>query len=226
MLDAAVRLAGEGGPAAVTVAAVARAVGGPSGSVYHRFAGRPALAAALWNRTVARFQEGWLAALAADPAERAVPAAAGHVVAWSRAHEAEARVLLYGAADFDEPGWAPEDRAELRRLNARIGPALRDLAARLRAARLPAAHEATANEATANEATANEATANHATTDHATVDEVRGAADLVELLTVATIDLPGAVVRRHLRRGQGIPAGAEVMVSRAAASLLVLETCL
>ncbi|MET7396090.1 TetR family transcriptional regulator [Dactylosporangium sp. NPDC005572] len=195
MLDAAVRLAGEGGPAAVTVAAVARAVGGPTGSVYHRFAGRPALAAALWNRTVARFQEGWLAALAADPAERAAAAAAGHVVAWSRANEAEARVLLYGAADFDEPGWAPEARAELRRLNARIGPALRDLAARLRAA-------------------------NKATTD------ARHPADLVELLTVATIDLPGAVVRRHLRRGKGIPAGAEMMVSRAAGSLLVLEACL
>ncbi|GGM61803.1 TetR family transcriptional regulator [Dactylosporangium sucinum] len=183
MLDAAVRLAGEGGPAAVTVAAVARAVGGPSGSVYHRFAGRPALAAALWNRTVARFQEGWLAAVAAEPVERAAPAAAGHVVAWSRAHDGEARVLLYGAGDFDEASWAPEDRAELRRLNARLGPALRDLAARL------------------------------------------GIAD-VELLTMATIDLPGAVVRRHLRRSSGIPADAEARVSRAAAALLVLETCL
>jgi len=131
LLDAAVRLVAEGGPRAVSMAAVARAAGGPSGSVYHRFAGRPALTAALWLRTVARFQEGWLAALAAEPATTAGPRAARHVVAWSRANEAEARVLLYGAADFGEPEWAAADRAELARLNARIPAALRALAARL-----------------------------------------------------------------------------------------------
>ncbi|WP_433060346.1 TetR/AcrR family transcriptional regulator [Dactylosporangium sp. CS-033363] len=64
LLDAAVRLVVAGGPKALTMAAVAREAGGPSGSVYHRFAGRPALAAALWLRTVERFQDGFLAALA------------------------------------------------------------------------------------------------------------------------------------------------------------------
>jgi AcrR family transcriptional regulator len=186
LLDAAVRLVGEGGPRAVTVAAVARAAGGPSGSVYHRFAGRAGLTAALWLRTVGRFQEGFFAALEQEPAAGAAPAAARHVVAWSRANEAEARVLLYGAADFGEADWAAEDRAALDRLNGRLPVALRRLAGRLG-------------------------------------DD---GAQAVERLALATIDLPAATVRRHLRFGHGFPPYAEDLVESSAAALLVLETCL
>ncbi|MFE3937072.1 TetR family transcriptional regulator, partial [Streptomyces goshikiensis] len=52
LLDAAVALAAAGGPAAVTMSAVAQAVGAPSGSVYHRVAGRPARHAEVWVRSV------------------------------------------------------------------------------------------------------------------------------------------------------------------------------
>ncbi|MFF8264165.1 helix-turn-helix domain-containing protein [Streptomyces virginiae] len=58
LLDAAVRLAAVGGPASVTMSAVAQAVGAPSGTVYHRFTGRTALLAEVWLCTVERFQEG------------------------------------------------------------------------------------------------------------------------------------------------------------------------
>ncbi|HLU76197.1 MAG TPA: SRPBCC family protein [Nonomuraea sp.] len=78
----------DGGPGAVTMTAVARSAGAPSGSVYHRFPGRPALLAALWLRTVDRFQQGFLAALDTDPPSQAAPAAARHVIEWSRAHPA------------------------------------------------------------------------------------------------------------------------------------------
>ncbi|NEE35160.1 helix-turn-helix transcriptional regulator, partial [Streptomyces sp. SID7982] len=67
LLDAAVRLAADGGPAAVTMSAVAQAVGAPSGSVYHRFAGRPALLAEVWLRTVERFQEEYTHSLDQEP---------------------------------------------------------------------------------------------------------------------------------------------------------------
>ncbi|GAA2382663.1 helix-turn-helix domain-containing protein [Dactylosporangium salmoneum] len=172
LLDAAVRLVETGGPRALTVAAVAREAGGPSGSVYHRFAGRPALAAALWLRTVARFQAGFLAALAAGaPAE-----AARHVVAWCRQHPGEGRILLYGAADFDRDAWSEEDRASLDRMNGAVIAALRALG---------------------------------------------GDFDKVVL---ALVDLPAALVRRHLRAGGGIPARAEDLAAETA--VLVLETCL
>lgn len=85
LLDAAVALAAAGGPAAVTMSAVAQAVGAPSGSVYHRFAGRPALLAEVWLRTVERFQRGYLAVLDGEPdPHRAARAGSRYVVAWSR----------------------------------------------------------------------------------------------------------------------------------------------
>lgn len=74
LLDAAVLLAAAGGPAAVTMSAVAQTVGAPSGSVYHRFPGRPALLAEVWLRTVEDFQEGYLAALDGDPDPAGRPA--------------------------------------------------------------------------------------------------------------------------------------------------------
>ncbi|MFI5912568.1 helix-turn-helix domain-containing protein [Dactylosporangium sp. NPDC051541] len=172
LLDAAVRLVAAGGPKALTMAAVARAAGGPSGSVYHRFAGRPSLAAALWLRTVERFQAGFFAALAAGrPA-----GAARHVVAWCREHPGEANVLLYRADDFDREHWSDEERAALDAMNRRAVHALRDLG---------------------------------------------GDFDKVVL---ALVDLPSALVRRHLRAGGEIPARAEELVEETA--VLILETCL
>lgn len=135
LLDAAVRLAAEAGPAGVTMSAVAAAVGAPSGSVYHRFAGRPALLAEVWLRTVERFQEGYFAALRSAPDPRAAGAAAArHIVAWSRAHPEEAALLLYGARDFGRDGWpaAYAERADRghRRVWDAVGALARDLGAR------------------------------------------------------------------------------------------------
>lgn len=130
LLDAAAALAAEAGPQAVTMSAVARRAGAPSGSVYHRFADRPALLAALWLRTVHRFQDGFFAALDGDPADAAI-AVARHVVEWCRAHPAEAAVLLYGARDFAEQDWSEQARAELKKANARVEREVRALAERL-----------------------------------------------------------------------------------------------
>ncbi|MFG3438424.1 TetR/AcrR family transcriptional regulator [Nonomuraea sp. NPDC047897] len=177
LLDAAVALAADGGPGAVTAAAVAREAGAPSGSVYHRFPGRSALLAALWLRTVERFQDGFLAALETVPAIEAAPAAARHVVAWSRAHPAECGILLYGAADFDERHWPAAARERLKLANGRVAAALRTLAGRL-------------------------------------------GRDDAERIVIATVDLPYAVVRRHLASGHGIPASAESTVADCAAALL------
>jgi len=55
LLDAAAALLTDGGPTAVTMSAVARAVGAPSGSMYHRFPTRAALCGGLWIRTEERF---------------------------------------------------------------------------------------------------------------------------------------------------------------------------
>jgi AcrR family transcriptional regulator len=131
LLDAAVRLAAESGPAALTMSAVAAAVGAPSGSMYHRFAGRSALLAEVWLRAVADFQTGYVDALrTADPLTAAV-AAARHVVEWSQANPAYTAILSYSAADFGSVDWPDEAMARLEASNRRTIRAIRALARRL-----------------------------------------------------------------------------------------------
>lgn len=62
-IDAALKITAEQGPAAVTIADVARAVGAPVGSVYHRFLSRDVLMAEVWLRVVASFQKEFLSML-------------------------------------------------------------------------------------------------------------------------------------------------------------------
>ncbi|GLY66628.1 TetR family transcriptional regulator [Amycolatopsis taiwanensis] len=131
LLDAAVDLAYDAGPAGVTVAAVARAAGAPSGSVYHRFPSAAALLAALWLRTLERFQEGFVAAISGEPVERAAEAAARYVVAWSRNHPREARLLRYGPRDFGQPDWPAAESDRFAADNRRVHEAVTALAARL-----------------------------------------------------------------------------------------------
>ncbi|GHI90178.1 hypothetical protein [Streptomyces xanthophaeus] len=159
---------------------MAQAVGAPSGSVYHRFAGRPALLAEVWLRTVEAFQEGYLALVEA-PSEpgAAAGAAARHVIAWSRAHPHEAALLLYGRADRSEEPRERADRGNARG-NARVLGAVGSLAAVLGA---------------------------------------NGPEDQ-ERVALALVDLPLAVVRRHLRSGRALPPYAEDLAEESAATLL------
>lgn len=181
LLDAAVRLAVASGPAGVTMSAVAHEVGAPSGSMYHRFAGRAALLAEVWLRTVERFQEGYFTAIGAEAdAWQAGRAAARHVITWSRAHPEEAALLLYGAEDFGRTGWSEEhiDRAD--RGSRRVRTALDSLAGSL-GAEGPQARER---------------------------------------VTLAVVDLPLSIVRRHLRSGLPLPAHAEALAEECTAALL------
>ncbi|WP_043263055.1 TetR family transcriptional regulator [Streptomyces sp. CT34] len=181
-LDAAVRRAAAAGPAGVTMSAVASELAAPSGSVYHRFAGRTELLAQTWLRTVENFQESYLAVLqAADcDAARAARGAARHVVAWSRAHPEQTAVLLHGADAFDRAHWPAPHRRRAELGNQRVHSALAALADAL---------------------------------------DLHGpeAADRVSL---ALIDLPLALVRRHLRGGGVLPAHAEDLAEQGAAALL------
>ncbi len=172
-LDAAAALLAADGPAAVTMSAVARAVGAPSGSMYHRFPTRAALCGELWIRTEERFQAGFVDALtsSADTTTRCL-AAALFAVQWCRDHRDEAQVLLVGAEALDRAEW-PQP------LKARREPMRRTLSRGL------------------------------ASVD---VDQDR--------LRAALIDVPYAVVRRHLVARQTIPASADAIVEDCAQALL------
>jgi AcrR family transcriptional regulator len=113
------------------MSAVAREASAPSGSVYHRFADRPTLLAALWVRTLARFQVGALAAMQSDPPLSAAIAAARHVVEWSRRNPAEAQVLLAGVREFGVDEWSEGSRDSLRSVQAEFDAAVHSLVRRL-----------------------------------------------------------------------------------------------
>lgn len=173
LLDAAAILLADGGPAAVTMSAVARAVGAPSGSMYHRFPTRAALCGELWIRTEQRFHSGVTAALSApeDPQTRCV-AGARFTVRWCREHPNEAQVLLVGADALGAADWPEHLIAARRRLHRKLRQLL---------AALPA------------------------DTDR---------------VSATIIDIPYAVVRRHLLAKRAIPAGVDDIVADCARALI------
>ncbi|BBX18359.1 TetR family transcriptional regulator [Mycolicibacterium duvalii] len=129
LLDAAAALLAADGAAAVTMSAVARSCGAPSGSVYHRFPSRAALCGELWLRTEERFVAELLTALAepGDPQQRCV-AAARRVLAWCRDHPAQAQVLLTGAAALGLGEWPETLSNRRKRLQRKQRKAFAELA--------------------------------------------------------------------------------------------------
>jgi AcrR family transcriptional regulator len=173
LLDAAAQVLADQGPAAVTMSAVARAVGAPSGSMYHRFPTRAALCGELWMRTEERFHAGFGEALSAagDPQARCVDAAR-FTVQWCRDNPDEAQVLLAGADALGAAEWPEPLTARRRRLHRKLRGLL---------AGLPAD---------------------------------------ADRVNAAVIDIPYAVVRRHLLAGQKIPPSAEAVVADCARALI------
>jgi AcrR family transcriptional regulator len=103
-LAAALAIAAERGPAAVTIASVTERLRAPTGSFYHRFASRSVLLGALWLQTVLDFRRGIGAAL--DRGDGL--GAALHTPAWVREHPDEARLLLLHSRDDFVRGEWPE----------------------------------------------------------------------------------------------------------------------
>jgi AcrR family transcriptional regulator len=173
LLDAAAALLAADGPAAVTMSAVARETGAPSGSMYHRFPTRAALCGELWIRTEERFNAGFTAALTAagDPQQRCV-AGATYTVQWCRGHPVEAQVLIAGADALCSAEWPAELSARHRSLRRTLRRLLADVPAD------------------------------------------------ADRVTAAVVDIPYAIVRRHLLTRQKIPETADAIVADCARILI------
>jgi AcrR family transcriptional regulator len=173
LLDAAAKLLAAEGSFAVTMSALARAVGAPSGSVYHRFASRAELCGELWVRTEERFHGGFSAALATSgsPEDRCV-AAARFTVRWCRDNPVEAQVLLVGADALCRSEWS----APLAARRNRLGRATRRL--------------------------------------------LTGIGADADRVNAAVVDVPYAIVRRHLVARQRVPASADQIVEDCARALI------
>lgn len=113
-----------------TIAHVAERIGGPVGSIYHRFPSREELFVALWLRAVSRFHVGLLEAAAQSDAHEAAVACAVHIPRFCRAHPADAVAMtLYRHQDLVESSPALL-RDEVRHVNDGVVTAMRDLTVR------------------------------------------------------------------------------------------------
>jgi AcrR family transcriptional regulator len=93
ILDAARALVLTNGPRAASVAAIAKASGAPTGTLYHRFGNRNGILAAAWLRALERFQSRAMAAASDTPLETTV-AMAVSIVQFARELPGDARLLL------------------------------------------------------------------------------------------------------------------------------------
>jgi len=131
MSGAALRLVAERGPQSVTIADLAREIGAPTGSIYHRYQSRDQLLAELWMDVVEGFQREFVAVLErARDLESAVEAAA-FMPAWARAHPLETRLLLlHRRGDFVTGQWPADLAGRAAALEPQLGQALRAFALR------------------------------------------------------------------------------------------------
>ncbi|GAA0036476.1 TetR/AcrR family transcriptional regulator [Brevibacterium metallidurans] len=126
ILDGAASALAEHGPRA-TIADVAAAIGGPTGSIYHRFASRDEVFARLWLRSIGRFHAGLLAAYGLPDPREAVAASARHVSAFCRDDPLAARsMLLHRQSTLAAEGPAGV-RDEAAHINDDIDAAMDDL---------------------------------------------------------------------------------------------------
>lgn len=132
ILAGAKHVSAEIGPQKLTIAAIAARAGVPVGSIYHRYASRDEILAALWLDLVEEFQERFLAHLEAGDSVRAGLAAVRYVCGWVRRRPHEARLLLlHRREDFASEKWPTSYRRRAEVLTARAAACLGSYATRL-----------------------------------------------------------------------------------------------
>ncbi len=126
VLDAAASAIAEHGRGA-TLAQVAQALGGPTGSIYHRFASREELMAELWLRSIRRFHVGLLAAYRVKDPHEALLAATRHIPTYCREHPVEALAMTLHRQPVLAASGPVGLREQARRINDEVDAALRAL---------------------------------------------------------------------------------------------------
>ena len=180
LLDAAADIAASEGPAALSMAGVAKATGAPSGSVYHLFPTRASLLGELWLRSIRAFQAGYLEELSGeDPVQSCIDAGT-FVITWSRENQREARIFLHGSREFGATDWPDELKGRILSVQDDLEKGLNAAAGRL--------------------------------------DPADG--NSLERVLLICVDIPYALVRRHLSLGRDIPAGIEVLIEECAHATL------
>ena len=132
ILGAAARLVASRGPQAATMTAIRRALGAPSGSIYHRFGSRNELLGTLWLSRAKLFQDRWMEALSEPDARTAGLEAALSMPRVVREDPDGARImLLHRREDFLSEAWPAAMKADAERLGVQVRDGLSEMTRRL-----------------------------------------------------------------------------------------------
>ncbi|MBI2571336.1 MAG: TetR family transcriptional regulator [Candidatus Schekmanbacteria bacterium] len=132
LLQSATRISSEVGPQNLTIAALAASAGASTGSIYHRYASRNEILAAVWLCLVEEFQAQFLQELSAEDPVAAGLGAVRFTCQWVRGHPREARLLLlHSREDFAADGWPASYRERAAALTEAAAQAINGFAVRL-----------------------------------------------------------------------------------------------
>jgi AcrR family transcriptional regulator len=132
LIAAATLVAARLGPAAASIAAISKAAGVPTGSIYHRVPSRDALLAEIWLSAAERFQALALETFAAVRTIEEAAEAALITPRFAREHHADAVVLNSHRREEFIRADAPEEyRARAVRLGTEMRDGIGQVAARL-----------------------------------------------------------------------------------------------
>lgn len=126
ILDAALACVAATG-ANVSIADIASQLGGPVGSIYHRFASRDLLMVRLWLRSVRRFQAGLFDLEKAPDPHSALIAMALHIPQYCRAHPDEAVSLTLFRQDRLLADCPAQARDAVATMNDAVTTVVRDM---------------------------------------------------------------------------------------------------
>lgn len=127
-IDAAIALVADGGPSAATMQAIARRVGAPTGSIYHRFESRSAILAEAWNASYGSLARVLVPLLQAGRPREAALA----LIPWAGEDRQRARFLLLHepVALFEDAPPPEASRREMEQLEGEMDQAFRACIAR------------------------------------------------------------------------------------------------
>ncbi len=121
ILDATAAEIASAGFDRASVASVARALGAPSGSLYHRFPSKKHLIGALWIRTARRYSGSLSSALETTTTEDLPQRIIDHTFDWVASYPLEANLLMqFRTEDFTAGDWPPDVIAEIEETNNQL----------------------------------------------------------------------------------------------------------
>jgi len=119
-INAATEIISENGLNALTIAALAKRINAPVGSVYHRFPSRDALLSEVWINIIESFQNEFIEKVREDGLKATL-----FCLEWVRKHPHKARImLLYRMQDLMSGPWPEEMQQHARRLNKDLHDAM------------------------------------------------------------------------------------------------------